>query len=294
MLTIQSFKLSPQGRIASAVSIALVMPFTIAPAAADNIKPIGQTSVSQVGNVDVVNIATPNGNGLSHNQYEDYNVGNAGAVLNNSLTAGQSQLAGALAGNQNLNNQAATVILNEVVSQNPSLLLGQQEVFGMAADYVLANPNGITCNGCGFINTNRASLVVGTPSISEQRLAGFKVGDQQSHTLQLRGNINGDQRLDLLAPKVDINGNVQASKAINVISGRNNIDYDTLQTTALTTKQPHLTLDGQIVGSMQAGRIRLHNTDSQATQSLQGQFTAANDFEAQASKLKGTSKNPIF
>lgn len=288
MLTIQTFKLSPQGRIASAVTIALVMPLTMISANAANITPTGQTTVSQVNNIDVVNIAAPNNNGLSHNKYENYNVGSAGAVLNNSLSAGQSQLAGELLANQNLNNQAAKVIVNEVVSQNPSLLLGQQEVFGMAADYVLANPNGISCNGCGFINTNRASLVVGTPTFSEERLAGFKVGDQQSNTLQLRGNINAEQRLDLLAPKVDIDGQVRASNAINVISGRNNINYDNLQTTDLEGNQPHLTLDGQVLGSMQAGRIRLHNTDAQATQHLQGQFTAVNDFDAQASKLKVT------
>ncbi|MDA6076030.1 filamentous hemagglutinin N-terminal domain-containing protein [Edwardsiella anguillarum] len=64
------------------------------------------------------------------------------------------------------------MILNEVISRNPSLLLGQQEVFGMAADYVLANPNGITCDGCGFINTTRSALVVGNPLVegSAQRL----------------------------------------------------------------------------------------------------------------------------
>lgn len=286
MLPIQSFKLSPQGRIASAVSIALVLPFTAAPAVAANITPVGDTTVSQVGKVDVVNIAKPNNNGLSHNQYKDYNVGKSGAVLNNALKAGQSQLAGQLAANQNLNDKAASVILNEVVTQNPSLLLGQQEVFGMAADYVLANPNGITCEGCGFINTNRASLVVGTPTINNERLDGFKVGDKQSNTLSVQGKVNGEKRLDLLAPKVDINGNLTASDAINVIAGRNQIGYDNLQTTALEGKQPHVTLDGQVLGSMQSGRIRLHNTDQAATQTLQGQFNATDSFDASANTLK--------
>ncbi|WP_296402421.1 hemagglutinin repeat-containing protein [Psychrobacter sp.] len=284
MNTIYSFKLSSQGRIATAISLAIVLPMVSVAALADNIKPVGNTSVSQVGGVDVVNIANPNAKGLSHNQYNDFNVSKSGAVLNNSLQAGKSQLAGQLNANSNLTG-TASVILNEVVSKNPSLLLGQQEVFGMAADYILANPNGITGKDIGFINTNRASLVVGTPTIAEQRLSGFSVGDRNSKTLALSGDINGNKRLDLLAPKVDINGNIKSSEAINVISGRNKIDYDTLQVSNHERSQPHVTLDGQILGSMNAGRIRLHNTDTDATQTLQGQFNATQGFDAAADTL---------
>lgn len=285
MNTKKGFKLSPQGRIASAVSMALVLPMLSVAALADNIRPVGDTSVSQVGKVDVVNIANPNSQGLSHNQYRDFNVSESGAVLNNSLQSGQSQLAGQLDANKNLS-ESASVILNEVVSNNPSLLLGQQEVFGMAADYILANPNGISGENIGFINTNRASLVVGEPTIEEERLTGFSVGDWNNKTLALSGDIDGDKRLDLLAPKVDINGNIKSSEAINVISGRNKIDYDTLSVSDQKKFQPLVTLDGQILGSMNSGRIRLHNTDTKATQTLQGQFKASKDFDAAANTLK--------
>ncbi|MEX0634298.1 filamentous hemagglutinin N-terminal domain-containing protein [Serratia ureilytica] len=43
----------------------------------------------------------------------------------------------------------------------------------MAADYVLANPNGISCQGCGFINTSRSSLVVGNPLVENGLLQGY-------------------------------------------------------------------------------------------------------------------------
>ena len=46
--------------------------------------------------ITVVNIAAPNANGLSHNQYQQFNVGASGLVLNNSLGAATSRLAGAL------------------------------------------------------------------------------------------------------------------------------------------------------------------------------------------------------
>ena len=63
MNTKKGFKLSSQGRIASAVSLALVLPMLSVTALADNIRPVGQTSVSKVGDVDVVNIANPNAKG---------------------------------------------------------------------------------------------------------------------------------------------------------------------------------------------------------------------------------------
>lgn len=156
-----SCRLSVAGRLSVTIGFAILL---MDVAYSQNIAPVGGATVSQHNGVDIVNVAAPNKGGLSYNQYNKYNVGVQGVVLNNSMVSGQSQLAGQLNANSQLNGQAAKVILNEVISNNPSLLLGKQEVFGMAADFVLANPNGITCTGCGFINTPRASLVVGTPS----------------------------------------------------------------------------------------------------------------------------------
>ena len=115
--------------------------------------------------VPVVNIAAPSATGLSHNQYTSYNVGSQGLVLNNGNTSQayrQSQLAGQVAANTNLGAGAqASVILNEVTGSSRSVLAGFTEVLGGKADVIVANPFGITCNGCGFINTDRASLVTG-------------------------------------------------------------------------------------------------------------------------------------
>ena len=87
------------------------------------------TQVDHVSNKPVVNIAKPEG-GISHNQYNQYNVTPSGAILNNSA---QSQLQPQflqqlIASNPNLTEGAASVILNEVISKNHSLLNGAQDV----------------------------------------------------------------------------------------------------------------------------------------------------------------------
>src|SRR5690606_12886989 len=114
----------------------------------------GNTQVFQAPNgVQVIDIATANKAGVSHNRYIQYNVDPSGQILNNNsaLTragALQSQLGGQIVPNVNLTNEAR-VILNEVVAPNRSSLRGYTEVVGGKADVIVANPYGITCSGCG-------------------------------------------------------------------------------------------------------------------------------------------------
>ncbi|MDR0218903.1 MAG: hemagglutinin repeat-containing protein [Enterobacteriaceae bacterium] len=291
----KKFRLSPTGKLAASMAIILA---TCSSSFADGITPAGDSAhrpdVSIAGNgATVVNIVAPSDSGLSHNQYKDFNVSQMGAVLNNSLAAGQSELAGQLSANSHLNGQAATIILNEVISRNPSLLLGKQEIFGMAADYVLANPNGITCNGCGFINTNQASLVVGNPLVENGTLQGFSTLDNQK-ALQIRNSgLSHNDVLNLIAPKMDINGKIITTKALNIITGNNQISADGQ---VLASKQARIgALDSYYLGSMQAGRIRLLNTAQGSGVNIQGKMSAADgiaissqgDVKLQAANLQG-------
>jgi hemolysin len=279
------FKLSPAGKLAAAVAIISV---SVATCYATGIVGAGgndhQPGINKANNgATVVDIVKPSASGLSHNQYKKFNVDKPGAVFNNSLTSGQSQLAGQLGANNNLNGQAAKIILNEVISRNPSMLLGQQEVFGMAADYLLANPNSITCNGCGFINTNNASLVVGKVNVDGYgNITSFnnlnltyqnalKIGEQG---LTTAGYLN------LIAPKIASDGKILA-KEINAIIGTNNISA---KGDIRSTAKIPWNLDSHFLGGMQAGRIRIINTSARSDITLNNTIKADNGIDISAGR----------
>ena len=159
-----------------------------APIAASTAAPAGQRPLIDAARngVPLVHIAPPSAGGVSRNQYEQFNVNANGAILNNSTGNVQTQLGGWVGGNLQMGPTPARIILNEVVSANPSQLRGTLEIAGRQADIVIANPNGIACDGCGFLNAGRASLTTGTPQFGAGgSLTGFDVRQGQ---LSIGGN----------------------------------------------------------------------------------------------------------
>ena len=57
-----------------------------------------------------------------------------------------------------ISGNAANIILAQVSGTEISLLLGAFEVVGSEAGLIIANPNGISCNGCSFINASEVDL----------------------------------------------------------------------------------------------------------------------------------------
>uniref|UniRef100_UPI003CF0FF6E filamentous hemagglutinin N-terminal domain-containing protein n=1 Tax=Pseudomonas aeruginosa TaxID=287 RepID=UPI003CF0FF6E len=192
----------------------------------------GNTGLGQAGNgVPIVNIATPNGAGLSNNHFRDYNVGANGLILNNATGKTQgTQLGGIILGNPNLKGQAAQVILNQVTGGNRSTLAGYTEVAGQSARVIVANPHGITCQGCGFINTPRATLTTGKPIMDGQRLERFQVdgGDIVVEGAEL--NVGNLEQFDLITRSAKLNAKLYA-KNLNIVTGRNDVQADSLQAT---------------------------------------------------------------
>ncbi len=225
------------------------------------------TSVGQAGNgVPVINIAAPNGSGLSHNQYQQYNVDSQGVILNNATQATQStQLGGIIVGNPNLGGNAANTILNEVVGANASQLKGYTEVAGQSARVIVANPYGVTCNGCGFINTPRVTLSTGKPVLdSNGQLERFNV---QGGSISIDGvGLNADNvdQFDIITRSTKINARLQAHK-LNIITGRNDVNDQTLEATALAddgSAKPELAIDSSALGGMYAGAVKLVGTEA--------------------------------
>ncbi|MDE3739086.1 DUF637 domain-containing protein [Pseudomonas resinovorans] len=239
----------------------------------------GNTQLGQAGNgVPVVNIATPNGSGLSHNKFSEYNVGQQGLILNNATNKTQStQLGGIIIGNPNLKGQAASTILNEVTGGNRSHLGGYTEVAGQSARVIVANPHGVTCNGCGFINTPRATLTTGKPIVEGGRLDRFQVddGDIAFEGAGLNaGNVN---QFDLITRSAKLNAEIHAQE-LNIVAGRNEVQADSLAATPRAgsdADKPLLAIDSSALGGMYAGAIRLVGTEAGVGVKLAGDMAAS-------------------
>ncbi|WP_318012715.1 hemagglutinin repeat-containing protein, partial [Pectobacterium versatile] len=228
----------------------------------------GNTALDQAGNgVPVINIATPNSAGISHNQYRDFNVDKPGLILNNGTEQlNPTQLGGLIQNNPNLKGNAADAIINEVVSTNRSTLAGYLEVGGKQASVIVANPNGITCDGCGFINTPQVTLTTGKPQLDAQgnlqhidvkrgdiTLTGQGLDASKSdylsliaRTAQIDAGLNAnDTRIVLGANQVDATGKVTAQAADSGVTGSN----------------VKVALDTGALGGMYTNRIKLVSSD---------------------------------
>lgn len=89
-----------------------------------------------------ITINHANDDGVSHIYYNKFNVPHIGLTLHN--------------------NSQADLIINEVVSNEPSLLRGELSVLGKKADVFIANPNGISCYDCSFSGVNDIKLITGS------------------------------------------------------------------------------------------------------------------------------------
>ena len=131
-----------------------------------NIVPDGHTNTTldtSPNNLTIVEIATPTASGTSMNSFDKFNVDQTGAIMNNSSIVVNTQLGGWIYANPHLaNGTQASVIVGEVTSTAPSNLLGYTEIAGGKAEFVLLNPNGISCVGCGFLNINSLTLATGS------------------------------------------------------------------------------------------------------------------------------------
>ncbi|WP_302565690.1 two-partner secretion domain-containing protein [Acinetobacter baumannii] len=225
------------------------------------------TILNSANGTTQINIQTPSAGGVSRNTYTQFDVGQEGAILNNSRNNTQTQIGGWVQGNPWLATGEAKVILNEVNSSNPSQLKGYIEVAGKQAQVVIANPSGLICDGCGVINADRFTLTTGQAVMNQGYLESFRVREGQV-TIEGKG-LNGSLTpyTDIYARALKVNAGLYANE-LNTVLGQNDIqvkDQIVPQIKAIkdstSTPQPNFALDVGQLGGMNAGKIFLVGTE---------------------------------
>lgn len=234
-------------------------------------RPLVQETANQI---PLVNVTAPTNGGVSMNKYDQFNVEKQGAILNNSYVTSKTELAGYVQGNSNMVNGTAKVIVNQVTSDAPTSMNGYLEVAGQKASVVVANPNGITVNGGGFLNTEHAVLTTGRPELDGTgNLQNYRV-EQGKVSVEGKG-LDGKSAdsVSILARTIDVNAGVWANK-LNTRTGQNNIDAKNLKATALdlssTEIKPTIGLDVAAVGGMYANHITMVGTEAGVGVNLNG------------------------
>ncbi|WP_347113874.1 hemagglutinin repeat-containing protein [Leclercia sp. S52] len=222
------------------------------------------TVINSANGTPQVNIQTPSAAGVSRNNYTQFDVDNKGAILNNSHKNVQTNIGGMVAGNPWLAKGEAKVILNEVSSRDPSKLNGMIEVAGKKAQVVIANPSGITCSGCGFINANRATLTTGQPQMKDGALTGFNVERGEVVVEGAGMDTSGADYTDIIARSVKVNAGLWAND-LKVTTGRNKVDaaHEAIEKGSDDpATRPQLAVDVASLGGMYAGKIRMVGTET--------------------------------
>ena len=173
---------------------------------------------------------------------------------------GVSVLGGAIYGNPNYQSDGreASIVINEVTGTKRTDLLGYTEMFGKAAEYILVNPNGIMCNGAGFINMPRVTLGTGRAMYDANGFSGIDV----------RGGMVSIEGKGIEAGKVDyftivtrmaaVKGGIWG-KDVNITTGTGTYNYRNASFTQADTgtEKPEISVDASALGSIYAGRIKI-------------------------------------
>ncbi|MEM8325212.1 filamentous hemagglutinin N-terminal domain-containing protein, partial [Morganella morganii] len=136
----------------------------------------------------ILAIANPDGNNISHNYFDDFNVGKEGMYVGN--------------------NKGADTIITEVIGNSSSQLKGRIDVITSPANLIIANPNGITTRS-GFTTGNIKNLTLATAKITDaSNKDNIKMINSKDGKLRIvRTNITPDTKLDnlsLISNKISI------------------------------------------------------------------------------------------
>ncbi|MGG7074604.1 filamentous hemagglutinin N-terminal domain-containing protein, partial [Campylobacter sp. 9BO] len=233
----------------------------------------------------IVNIVTPNNKGISFNEYSKFNTPDTGTVLNNSVNGDTTSIAGFVGANPFLNGGSAKLIVNQVNSNDPSLLKGNLEIAGKRADLIIANPSGININGLNIINANSstfstaklnlntngdlAPINLSSPNLSQSviNIQGNGLNDKNSNytniianTIKIASAIHANE-LNLISSDSKIKS--KDNKIFNDVAINNqdrlltNVANNNQDTANTTNPTPAILIDSTALGGMYANKINI-------------------------------------
>lgn len=266
--------------------------FIVDPSASVEFAPSITTSTNN--SIPLINIVAPTAAGISHNKFQKFDVGTEGVIHNNSLTGAQTSILdqGTLSANPNFSTRSATTIIDEITSANASTLEGAIEVYGDYAGVIIANPNGISCNGCSFINAPNSALTTGAVSYGDTgKISIDTSGNDLSVTIGASG-LDGfgsvgarNENISLIAREIILGGKVFGTDRVDIISGSGEYDFSTGSQSGSSPSAsfvdkagsgtaPTYQIDASSVSEVNAGKINIVATEDGVGVRLGGQLHA--------------------
>ena len=214
--------------------------------------------------VPIVNISTPNKNGISVNDFSEYNIGKEGQIINNADNVGRSYLGGLVNANPNLApNQAANLVVFQVNGSNRSQIEGYLEALSrQKIDVILSNENGLYINNGGTINIKNFTATTDRVNLKDGDFIGIDVE---------RGNIvigpkgmdgTNANYVELIAKTLELRGNVVA-KDLKVVAGSNKTDKKG-NIKEKSNVNGDIAIDARNLDGMYANTIKIISTDKGA------------------------------
>ncbi|WP_425250135.1 hemagglutinin repeat-containing protein [Fusobacterium nucleatum] len=204
--------------------------------------------------VPIVNISTPNKNGISVNEFSEYNIGKEGQIINNADNIGRSHLGGLINANPNLApNQAANLVILQVNGSNRSQIEGYLEALSRERiDVILSNENGLYINNGGTINIKNFTATTGKVNLKDGDFIGIDV-EKGNIVIGPKGMDGTNANyVEIIAKTLELRGNV-VTNDLKVVTGSNS-----------TTSTNNIAIDAKELGGMYANRIRIISTDKGA------------------------------
>ncbi|WP_261786458.1 two-partner secretion domain-containing protein, partial [Fusobacterium nucleatum] len=197
---------------------------------------------------------SPNKNGISINEFSEYNIDEKGQIINNADNIGRSHLGGLINANPNLApNQAANLVILQVNGSNRSQIEGYLEALSRERiDVILSNENGLYINNGGTINIKNFTATTGKVNLKDGDFIGIDV-EKGNIVIGPKGMDGTNANyVEIIAKTLELRGNV-VTNDLKVVTGSNS-----------TTSTNNIAIDAKELGGMYANRIRIISTDKGA------------------------------